>query len=117
MFYRDGHGRAGMIMHLLMLPAGFLACFQFVPVIRHKVILFHRMNGYTIILLSLVATVGAFMIARNAFNGAIDMQVWTFVAGFMFLGSMILALYNIKRLQIEQHRAWMLRAWVYVSST
>src|SRR5215469_4179005 len=24
-----------------------------------------------------------------------------------------LAIYNIKRLQIDQHRAWMLRAWIY----
>jgi len=27
-----------------------------------------------------------------------------------------IAFYNIKVLQIEQHRAWMLRAWVIVSS-
>ena len=29
----------------------------------------------------------------------------------------ILAYINIKRLQIDQHRAWMIRAWAYVSGT
>jgi len=70
-YYRKGHEKAGIIIHLAgILPASFLACFQFVPVIRHKAILFHRLNGYIILLLSL----------------------------------------------IEQHRAWMLRAWFYAGS-
>lgn len=32
------------------------------------------------------------------------------------LGSAVLAYYNIKVLQIDQHRAWMLRAWTYAAS-
>ena len=31
----------------------------------------------------------------------------------MNIVSLLLAYINIKRLQIDQHRAWMLRAWVY----
>ncbi len=31
--------------------------------------------------------------------------------------SLALGVYNIKRLQIEQHRAWMMRAWVYFASS
>jgi hypothetical protein len=107
--------KAGIIIHLAaILPAGFLACFQFVPAIRHKAILFHRLNGYVILFLSLVSTAGALMIARHAFGGGLDVQVAVGVLTIMFLGSLGLAYYNVKRLQLEQHRAWMLRGWFYV---
>jgi len=116
-YYRKGHEKAGIIIHLAgILPASFLACFQFVPVIRHKAILFHRLNGYIILLLSLVGTAGAFMIARHAFGGGLDVQAGVGLVGIMFVVSLVLAYVNIKRLQIEQHRAWMLRAWFYAGS-
>jgi uncharacterized membrane protein YozB (DUF420 family) len=44
-----------------------------------------------------------------------DVQMGVGVLSIAFISSLALALYNIKRLQIEQHRAWMLRAWFYVS--
>jgi hypothetical protein len=118
-YYYQGprsRGRIGILLHLgAILPAGFLVVFQFVPVIRHKLIIFHRINGYLIILLSLVATAGVLMIARFSFGGALDTQIAAGLASIIFIGSEAIALYNIKKLQIEQHRAWMLRAWVIVS--
>ncbi|KAL0942137.1 uncharacterized protein CTRU02_200023 [Colletotrichum truncatum] len=113
-FYQSGTGRIGIIMHLAgVLPGGFLACIQFVPVIRHKAILFHRLNGYLVLLLSIVGIIGVFMIARRTFGGGISMQTAAGAGSIMFLGALGLAIYNVKQLQIEQHRAWMLRAWVY----
>ncbi|OLN97920.1 hypothetical protein CCHL11_02607 [Colletotrichum chlorophyti] len=113
-YYRRGHEKVGIIIHLAgILPASFLACFQFIPVIRHKVILFHRINGYAVLLLSLVGTGGVFMIARHAFGGTLETQAGIGLASILFVGSLILAFINIRRLQIEQHRAWMLRAWFY----
>ncbi|CCF38960.1 hypothetical protein CH063_09919 [Colletotrichum higginsianum] len=113
-FYQSGTGRAGIIMHLTgMLPGGFLACLQFVPVIRHKAILFHRLNGYLVLLLSIVGIIGVFMIARRTFGGGVSMQTVMGTGSIMFLSALGLSIYNIKKLQIEQHRAWMLRAWVY----
>lgn len=110
--------KVGIKLHLFtILPAGFLACFQFVPIIRYKVILFHRINGYTVILLSIVGTAGALMIARVSFGGGIETQAVVGLLAILFLGSLATALYNIKRLQLEQHRAWMLRAWIYVRSS
>ena len=112
---RSSVEKAGIIIHLAaILPAGFLACFQFVPAIRHKAILFHRLNGYVILFLSLVSTAGALMIARHAFGGGLDVQVVVGVLAIVFIGSLGLAYYNVKRLQLEQHRAWMLRGWFYV---
>ena len=54
-----GYTRIGIMIHLFcIVPAGLLACFQFVPVIRHKAIIVHRVNGYIVLLLTLVAIVG-----------------------------------------------------------
>ncbi|KUJ21490.1 uncharacterized protein LY89DRAFT_610080 [Mollisia scopiformis] len=113
-FFHQGHYRVGIILHLAgCLPAGFLAVWQFVPVIRHKALLFHRINGYVVILLSLIANAGALMIARRAFGGGLDVQSVVGVLAILTTTSLALAYYNIKRLQIDQHRAWMLRAWFY----
>lgn len=116
-YYRKNfHERVGIILHLVcILPAGFLVCFQFVPKIRHVAIIVHRINGYAVILLSVAATIGALMISRHAFGGDLPTQALMGVLAIMFIGSMAIAYINIKRLQIEQHRAWMLRAWFYVS--
>ncbi|KAL2021729.1 hypothetical protein VTK56DRAFT_6672 [Thermocarpiscus australiensis] len=117
-YYTEGSAdRIGIVIHLAaVLPAALLACFQFVPVIRHKLILFHRINGYVILLLSLISTAGALMLARHAVGGRLETQMAIGVVSISFVVSLGLAWYNIKRLQIEQHRAWMLRAWFYAGS-
>ncbi|OAA59254.1 hypothetical protein ISF_06189 [Cordyceps fumosorosea ARSEF 2679] len=120
-YYYSGRGgsryRIGIILHLAaILPAGLLVGFQFVPVIRHKALLFHRISGYTIMILSLTSMAGAFMVTDKAFGGELLSQTVTGLAAVMFLVSLLLAYLNIKRLQIEQHRAWMLRAWSYAAS-
>lgn len=114
-YYKSGAGRAGIIMHLGgILPASILVILQFIPAIRHKMLLFHRINGYGVILLAIVGVVGAFMIARNSFGGGLDVQTHIGLSGLIFVSCLALSYYNIKRLQIEQHRAWMLRGWVTV---
>jgi uncharacterized membrane protein len=102
------HPQVGMMLHLFcILPATFLACFQFVPAIRHKVMLFHRMNGYVIIVLSLIGSAGAIIIAPHAFGGEFVTQ--SFVGMLVILTTLgfLMAWINIKLLQIDQHRAWM----------
>ena len=108
--------KVGIILHLAtILPAALLVIVQFIPVVRHKAILVHRVNGYVVLLLWVLSTAGALMIGRRAFGGGIEVQT---VVGFLAIActvSFVLAYVNIKRLQIEQHRAWMLRGWFYVS--
>ncbi|XEU97453.1 hypothetical protein FSHL1_002739 [Fusarium sambucinum] len=109
--------KIGIKLHLYtIMPAALLAVFQFVPFIRYKVILFHRTNGYIILLLSIASTAGAIMIAPISFGGSMAIRGWVGTASIMFIGSLILGLWNIKALQLEQHRAWMLRAWFYAGS-
>ncbi|KAH8892696.1 hypothetical protein GQ53DRAFT_860747 [Thozetella sp. PMI_491] len=107
----------GIVLHLAcILPAGVLACFQFVPAIRHKLIILHRVNGYIVLLLTLVGMAGVFMIAPVSYGGTVDIQAGIGILAVMFLGALAMAMINIKKLQIEQHRAWMMRAWVYAGA-
>ncbi|KAF5989008.1 hypothetical protein FBULB1_1163 [Fusarium bulbicola] len=104
-------------MHLYtIIPASFLVVFQFVPFIRYKALLFHRMNGYIVVVLAVIGTVGAIIIAPVAFGGSLSVRAAVGLLAIMFLGSLFLAIWNIKTLQLEQHRAWMLRAWFYAGS-
>ncbi|KIW89230.1 uncharacterized protein Z519_10083 [Cladophialophora bantiana CBS 173.52] len=115
--YQSGYKRVGIILHLAcILPAGFLVCFQFAPVIRHKFLMFHRVNGYAIILLLLTGNAGAFMVIPIAGGGSPATQAGLGLLGTMTTVSVVLAYINIKRLQIDQHRAWMIRTWVYAGS-
>ena len=73
--YRDGHYRIGIILHLVTcLPAFFLAVWPFVTVIRRKASLFHRLNGYAVIILVMLSNTGALMVARRVFGGGLDVQ-------------------------------------------
>ncbi|KAI5922503.1 hypothetical protein F4810DRAFT_254164 [Camillea tinctor] len=104
----------GIILHLAgILPASLLACVQFIPIVRYKAIIVHRVNGYVVIALSLAGTAGAFIIGRHSFGGGLDIQTGVGALGIAFIGALVMSYINIKRLQIEQHRAWMLRAWVW----
>jgi uncharacterized membrane protein len=106
---------ASFIVHMAcILPGSLLALVQFVPVVRHKVILFHRVNGYIVILLAMGGAVSGIILGRKSFGGGIDVQLAAGLLGTSFCVALTLAYINIKRLQIEQHRAWMLRAWVWV---
>lgn len=98
----------------LCTAASLLVLLQFTPAIRQTWRLLHRINGYVIILLAVIANVGALMIAREAFGGTLATQSWIGALAILTTVGLSLAIYNIKRLQIDQHRAWMLRTWFYV---
>lgn len=108
----------GIRMHLISITtASFLAILQFVPIIRYKALLFHRISGYLVFLGILFAHIGSLMIANIAFGGGVAVTTWIGILALCTTIFVVLAWINIKRLQIDQHRAWMLRAWFYVSET
>ena len=116
-WFHAGTLRVGFLLHLAcMLPVGLLIIPQFIPRIRRKFILFHRVNGYTIIILSLGGNVGALLIARRAFGGSLASQSVTGLLVIMSTFGLGLAWYNIRCLQIDQHRAWMLRSAFWIGS-
>ncbi|KAJ4985743.1 hypothetical protein SVAN01_08739 [Stagonosporopsis vannaccii] len=113
-FNRD---KVGIMLHLAgILPASLLACVQFTPFVRHRWIPIHRISGYLTLLLYIMSLVGALLIAHMAFGGGLDVRSWVGFVGIGVLICFVLAIFNVKRLQIEQHRAWMLRGWLYAGS-
>lgn len=114
-FLNGGKEQVGMMMHIYaIIPCCLLLFFQFVPVIRQRAVLFHRVNGYIVILLMAVALVGGLMATSNSFGGEVAFQVANVLLGASVTICLALAIISIRRLQIDQHRAWMLRAWVLV---
>lgn len=113
-YQSHGRGRFGMLMHLVaVVPIGFLLPWQFLPVIRHKFIWFHRINGYLLLILLLLCDTGAILVAPGALGGTIETRLLVGILTISTVGAALMAYINIKRLQIDQHRAWMLRCWAY----
>ena len=56
------------------------------------------------------------MIARHAFGGGLDTQSAIGFLAITTLASLTLSYIGIKRIRIDQHHAWMLRAWFYLGS-
>ena len=109
--------KTAITLHIVtVIPSGFLAALQFIPTIRHKALLFHRLNGYLVMLFVLLISVSGIVSSKVAFGGDFATQCLAGSVGLTVLAATALAYANIKRLQIEQHRAWMLRAWVWASS-
>ncbi|KAI7927603.1 NAPE-hydrolyzing phospholipase D [Pyricularia oryzae] len=111
------HERFGIVLHLAtVLPASFLACFQLLPVLRARAPAFHRANGYMVILLSLLGVAGGLMITGNAFSGALVTQMGFGFGAAAFLVALGMGWLSMRRMRVDQHRAWMLRAWFYVGA-
>lgn len=107
----------GLTLHLAaILPGGFLSVFQFIPKIRHSFLTFHRINGYIIYLLLILGVLGGAMLTRRTLGGAFGAQLANATTALMTIISASLAYYNIKRLQVDQHRKWMLRTLFYMGS-
>ncbi|KAI0546534.1 hypothetical protein F4679DRAFT_598612 [Xylaria curta] len=107
----------GIILHLAtILPAALLVCIQFIPVVRRKASLLHRVNGHIIILLSVLSMAGVYIIAPRTFGGGFDAQGLLGALSVCFLWALLMSYISIKRRQIDQHRAWMLRAWFWAGS-
>lgn len=114
-FLNGGREQIGMMMHLYgIIPCCLLLFFQFVPVIRQKALLFHRINGYIVMLLMAVAVAGGLLATSNSFGGDAAFQVANVLLSASVTICLALAMISIKRLRIDQHRAWMLRGWVLV---
>jgi len=118
-YFHNGSFRIGMIIHLsTVLPAGILMVLQFTPVIRHKFITFHRINGYIVLFLLLMSNASACVVLRHNQGGGARIAAQTaevFLVIITTLG-MAMAWWNIRRKQVDQHRAWILRTMFYMGT-
>jgi uncharacterized membrane protein len=109
--------RIGILLHLATIfPASLLAVLQFTPFIRKTYRRYHRIAGYLAALLGVISTVGVLMISEKSFGGSVILQTFFGALSIAFVFALGMAIYNIRRKQIEQHRAWMLRAWIWAGS-
>ncbi|CAI6099662.1 unnamed protein product [Clonostachys chloroleuca] len=111
-YFSRGVGRIGLFLHLATIfPAGLLAVLQFTPAVRKRSISLHRYIGYVVLVLVVLSSLGVLVISRHHFGGGLVPQTVSGAATSMFLVSLAFALYYVKRLRIDLHRAWMMRAW------
>lgn len=114
-FLNGGREQIGMMLHLYgIIPCCFLQFLQFIPVVRQKFVLVHRINGYIVTLLMIIAIAGGLMALSGSFGGDPAWQAAVTIHSIMIITGLVMAIVNIKKLQIEQHRAWMLRTWIWV---
>jgi glycerol-3-phosphate acyltransferase PlsY len=55
----------------------------------------------------------AVMMAQYSYGGTITNQIWVFAVAFLSTFSIYKARSSIRRLRIDEHRAWVLRTWSY----
>ena len=81
-----------------------------------KWVVLHRYTGYLIIsLMSFVGIPGAIVIVNHSFGGTLDTQTALIVLAPSVYIALALGVYNIWKLQLDQHRKWMLRAMVWMA--
>ncbi|KAG8743518.1 hypothetical protein FRC10_011909 [Ceratobasidium sp. 414] len=96
-----------------VLPSALLAVIQFVPRTRASAMSFHRNAGKVINVMSFVSTMTAWGMGRIAFGGDLATQSSVYLLGAMVLWSVAKSWAAIRRLQIDEHRIWVIRAWSY----
>ncbi|RSL49131.1 hypothetical protein CEP53_009260 [Fusarium sp. AF-6] len=117
-FARPGINKVAMRLHLAtFLPAGALVGWQFVPASRRPHLAkYHRINGYVILVLSALGTVGALIIEKRAMGGPFSARIGTWIIGISFTTAMVMGVVSTKKRRFDQHRAWMLRGWFYAGA-
>lgn len=106
--------KVGILLHIAaVLPACIFGILQFVPIIRHKFLLYHRITGYIVFLLLTVSNVGYLLIADIAEGGDLPTRTFLGFLAIVLTLMMGMSIYNVRRLQIEQHRNWNLRIFIY----
>ncbi|KAG9127150.1 hypothetical protein FRC07_000477 [Ceratobasidium sp. 392] len=97
-WYRESLYKRCIFIHIyLNIIAGIFAVFQFIPMIRRRKIILHRINGYFVLTTLLPATIAGSIVARSMIG----------FAAFMGIS-------NVRR--TRKHRKWMLRTVAYTSS-
>ena len=112
--FRIPLNRLFLWLHLAtVLPSGLLAVFQFTPGIRARATSYHRTTGKIINTLTFVSTTCAWGMARVSYGGDLAIQTGTYLVGAMLIWSTVASWRAIRRLQIDEHRIWLIRAWSY----
>ncbi|KAG9121330.1 hypothetical protein FRC07_002745 [Ceratobasidium sp. 392] len=114
-WYRKPLFKQCIFIHIyLNIIAGIFAVFQFIPMIRRRKIILHRINGYFVLSTLLPATIAGSIVARRSFGGELNSQAAFFILGSMVGYAAFMGISNVRR--TRKHRKWMLRTVAYTSS-
>ncbi|KAK0451327.1 uncharacterized protein EV420DRAFT_712239 [Desarmillaria tabescens] len=94
---------------------GIFSLFQFLPAIRRRAVLVHRLNGYFVLILLIPSNVAGAIIGYRAFGGEINSQSMYYTLGILSASCLIIGLCNVKR-NTREHRKWMIRGVVIFST-
>ncbi|ESK86437.1 hypothetical protein Moror_4944 [Moniliophthora roreri MCA 2997] len=104
------------IIHIyLTILGGIFSGLQFLPVIRRKYVLLHRLNGYFVLVTLIVGNVCGGIISRRSFGGELNQQSAYYILALMTVIPLLIGYWNVKK-NTRLHRKWMLRAVVYFST-
>jgi len=114
-WYRQHMYKQCAFIHIyLSIIAGVFAVFQFIPMIRRRKIIIHRINGYFVLCNLLPGTVAGSIVARRSFGGELNSQAAFYTVGSMIGFAAFMGISNVK--QTRKHRKWMLRTVSYTAS-
>lgn len=115
-WYRQALYKPNIFMHIYMsIVGGTLASFQFIPAIRRRKIILHRINGYIVFFTLVPGSVAGSIVARRAFGGDLNSETAYYTLGFMIGPAGMLGIY-FARVNTTLHREWMLRTASYSAS-
>ncbi|QRV72653.1 hypothetical protein RhiJN_00667 [Ceratobasidium sp. AG-Ba] len=115
-WYRQALYKPNIFMHIYMsIVGGTLAIFQFIPAIRRRKIILHRINGYIVFFTLIPGSVAGSIVARRAFGGDLNSEAAYYTLGFMIGPAGMLGIY-FARVNVALHREWMLRTMSYSGS-
>ncbi|KAG8881630.1 hypothetical protein FRB97_009319 [Tulasnella sp. 331] len=114
-WYRQTLYKPAIILHIYCtIIAGFFAVFQFLPAIRRRKMILHRMNGYLVIIILIIGIISGSVVGRRAFGGAPSTQAAFYTDGILIVFSVIKGYVSVR--ETRKHRRWMLRAVTYTSA-
>ena len=98
-----------------MLPAALLAVLQFVPAIRQRAPAVHRTLGYASLALCVPGIASTLALLVRSQGGGLSVRTGIAALGTASVYALSRAWHAIARKgRVDEHRAWMLRAWSYL---
>ncbi|KAJ7738143.1 hypothetical protein B0H16DRAFT_1424996 [Mycena metata] len=108
--------KPNLFIHIYLATFGGLgAVLQFIPAIRRRKVIFHRLNGYGVLTCLSVGNISGAIVAQRAFGGEVNVQAGYLVMALMVISAGTMGLVYVKR-DTRCHRKWMLRMVVYFGS-
>jgi len=108
--------KINLFIHIYLTTIGGIgAVLQFLPAIRRRNVIIHRLNGYGVLFCLIVGNICGAIVGRRSFGGELNVQSAYYILGIMVVYAGLMGAYNVKK-DTRRHRKWMLRMVVYFAT-